>query len=87
MFMRTDNGWNNQATFVEWFKFFLANIPSVRPILIIEDGHWSHMSMEVIELARANDVHLLCLPAHCTHILQPLDVHCSSVQVTKEPLQ
>ena len=24
--------------------------------------------------APANDVHLLCLPAHCTHILQPLDV-------------
>ena len=32
------------------------------------------MSMEVIELARANNVHLLCLPAYSTHILQPLDV-------------
>ena len=68
MFMCTDNGWINQATFVEWFKFFLANTPSVQPVLIIED--------EVIELARTNNVHLLCLPAHCTHtcILQPLDV-------------
>jgi len=32
------------------------------------------MSFEVIEQARANNIHLLCLPAHTTHILQPLDV-------------
>jgi len=25
-------------------------------------------------MARANDVTLLCLPAHTSHILQPLDV-------------
>jgi hypothetical protein len=30
--------------------------------------------VKVIEFARANDIHLLCLPAHTTHILQPLDV-------------
>ena len=30
--------------------------------------------IEVIELARSNDIHLLCLPSHTTHILQPLDV-------------
>ena len=60
--------------FVEWFKFFIASIPPVQPVLVIEDGHLSHMSMEVIELARANDIHLLCLPAHCIHILQPLDI-------------
>ena len=38
------------------------------------DGHGSHVSIDVIELARANDIHLLCLPSHTTHILQPLDV-------------
>ena len=42
--------------------------------MLIQDGHGSHVSVELIELARANDVHLLCLPAHTTHILQPLDV-------------
>ena len=49
-------------------------IPPARPILLIEDGHGSHNSIELIELACANDVHLLCLPAHTTHILQPLDI-------------
>ena len=42
--------------------------------MLIQDGHASHMSIKLIELARANDVHLLCIPAHTTHILQPLDV-------------
>ena len=54
--------------------FFFLNIPPVRPVILIQDGHGSHVSIELIELARKNDVHLLCLPAHCTHILQPLDV-------------
>ena len=30
--------------------------------------------LEVIKLAKENDIHLLCLPAHTTHLLQPLDV-------------
>ena len=33
-----------------------------------------HCSVQVIESAHANDVHLLCIPSHTTHILQPLDV-------------
>ena len=48
--------------------------PPTRPVLLILDGHGSHISIELIELAKSSDVHLLCLPAHCTHILQPLDV-------------
>ena len=27
-----------------------------------------------IEMARANGIHLLCWPACCTHVLQPLDI-------------
>ena len=34
----------------------------------------SHISIELIELAKENDVHLLCLPSHTTHVLQPSDV-------------
>lgn len=56
------------------FKFFVGNIPPTRPVLLIQDGHVSHVSIEAIEFARANDIHLLCLPSHTTHILQPLDV-------------
>ena len=59
---------------MEWFKFFIASIPSVRPVLLLEDGHSSHITIEVIELAQENNIHLLCLPSHSSHILQPLDI-------------
>ena len=52
----------------------MENVPSARPILLIYDGHASYLSIDAIEKARANDIHLLCLPSHTSHILQPLDV-------------
>ena len=53
---------------------FLANIPPARHVLLVQDGHSSHISIELIELARQNEVTLLCLPAHTSRILQPLDI-------------
>ncbi|KLO08249.1 DDE-domain-containing protein, partial [Schizopora paradoxa] len=47
---------------------------SGKPILLILDGHGSHLTDEMVELAIKNNIHLLCLPPHCTHKLQPLDV-------------
>ena len=38
------------------------------------DGHGSHITIDVIEYARSEEIHLLCLPSHTSHILQPLDV-------------
>ena len=70
----SDNGWVNSDLFSKWFEFFVKTIPPSRPVLLLLDGHASHVSIEVIELARSNDVHMLCLPTHTTHILQPIDV-------------
>lgn len=70
----SDSDWVTQELYMEWFKFFLKNIASTRPILLIADRHSSHVCMDVIELARKSDVHLLCLPSHTTHLLLPLDV-------------
>lgn len=74
VFKTSENGWINGELYSEWLQFFIQQIPSARPVLIVQDGHASHLSIDLIELARANDIHLLCLPAHTTHILQPLDV-------------
>ena len=74
LFACSDNGWINQVLCLEWFRLFVASFPPTRPVLLIEDGHSSHISLEVIKLAKENDIHLLCLPAHTTHLLQPLDV-------------
>ena len=74
LFGNSESGWINSQLFVEWFAFFIKNIPPMRPVLLIQDGHSSHVSIELIEMARANNVVLLCLPPHTSHILQPLDV-------------
>ena len=74
LFCNSESGWVNADVFLGWLDFFIDNIPPTRPVLLIQDGHTSHVSIDLIEKARANDIHLLCLPAHTTHILQPLDV-------------
>ena len=40
-------------------------IPPARPVLLIEDGYGSHISIELIKLARANDVS--CAYQHIPH--------------------
>ena len=74
LFKTSESRWMNAELYLEWFRFFLQQIPPLRLILLIQDGRGSHVSIELIELARANNIHLLCLPAHTTHVLQPLDV-------------
>jgi len=44
------------------------------PILLIIDGHGSHLSDEVITNAISKNVVIFLLPPKCTHKLQPLDV-------------
>ena len=44
-------------------------------MLLILDGHSTHTKiLEIIDLAREHSVVLLCLPPHCSHRMQPLDV-------------
>ena len=73
VFHVSDSGWITRELFFEWFKMFIQKIPPSRPVLLVLDGHGSHITIDVIEFARSN-VHLLCLPSHTSHILQPLDV-------------
>ena len=44
-------------------------------MLLLFDGHSSHtQNLNVVLKAREYNVSLICLPSHCTHRLQPLDV-------------
>lgn len=42
--------------------------------LSVIDGNDSHVTWEFLRYCLENDIIPLCLPAHSTHILQPLDV-------------
>ena len=51
-----------------------TNPTKEKPILSILDGHCSHKSLDVIEKCRENHIHLLTLPPHTSHRMQPLNV-------------
>ncbi len=60
--------------FQNWFEHhFLADAPTVRPLLLLLDGHSSHYHPGTLELAAKHEVVLFCLPPNTTHLLQPLD--------------
>ncbi len=55
----SDNGWMTEEVFTNWFKtHFLPNLKS-KPALLIYDGHLSHLSLDLIETAIANEVTIL----------------------------
>ena len=70
------SGWMESQQFVEWFqKVFISGTNHLEGNkLLVFDGHNSHISTTVVNLALANNIELLCLPAHTSSILQPLDV-------------
>lgn len=77
VFACNDSGWMRLEVFSQWFGHFLSHVKPTEddPALLILDGHLSHTkNLEVIDEARKNFVTILCLPPHCTHRLQPLDV-------------
>lgn len=70
-------GWMTAASFLVWFRKFVefSKASNDFPVLLILDGHSTHTkNLEVIDYARESGVSLLCLPPHCSHRLQPLDV-------------
>ena len=70
------SGWMEKEQFIQWLKKVF--VPTIKQIggehILILDGHNSHVTLETIETCKSNNIRLLCLPAHSSHILQPLDV-------------
>ena len=77
----THNGWTTNEKGLEWVEHFdehtrARSVGKFR--LLILDGHESHHSMEFEEYCKKNNIVPLCMPAHSSHRLQPLDVGCFS---------
>ena len=47
---------------------------AARPLLLIMDGASGHIDGSSLDYAISNDIHILLLPSHCTHLLQVADV-------------
>ena len=65
------SGWD---IYLKWFEFFINNIYLLLGPFSFSKTDGSDVSIQLIEKARTNDIHLLCFPAHTTHLLEPLDV-------------
>lgn len=75
LYAKSDSGWIDTELFMTWFnKIFLKYAVSQRPLLLVVDGHKSHITLDIIDKCRENEIVLFCLPPHTTHALQPLDV-------------
>ena len=65
--------WIVSFTFHGLKKYFLNTVLLKRPVMLVQDGHKSHMTVDLIDLAHANNVILFNLSPHTTHATQPLD--------------
>jgi hypothetical protein len=52
----------------------MGNISIENKHLLILDGHYSHVTLDVMHEAQAVELDLITLPSHTSHVLQPLDV-------------
>ncbi|XP_065215246.1 uncharacterized protein LOC135841942 [Planococcus citri] len=74
VFTCTEKGYISKPVFLDWFRIFCENIPRKRPVLLLLDGHSTHLSREVEDLALKEQVEIFCLTPHTSHLYQPMDV-------------
>ena len=65
------------AIFHDWFDKFVKKAKT-RPLLLVFDSHMTHLSLVTVQLEKSEKISLVKLPAHCTDVMQPLDVSCFS---------
>ena len=74
----SNSGWTLNSHGFEWLRIVFEPESRVKsrgkPRLLIMDGHASHITANMIALCMENNIDLLILPPHCSHLLQPLDV-------------
>ncbi|KAJ5261124.1 hypothetical protein N7478_009036 [Penicillium angulare] len=79
----SNNGWTTDEIGLRWLqKLFIPCTNSRvhgRFRLLILDGHGSHLTAKFDQICAENNIIPLCMPAHSSHLLQPLDVGCFAV--------
>lgn len=75
---RSQNGWTTDEIGLHWLKetfepYSKQHSTGAKRLLIL-DGHSSHQTAEFDDFCKENSIICLCMPAHTSHLLQPLDV-------------
>ncbi|RYP57397.1 hypothetical protein DL771_011482 [Monosporascus sp. 5C6A] len=77
-FTTSENGWTNTEIGLKWLREVF--IPHTKPEdpdewrLLVIDGHNSHTTEEFMWMCLQNKIYIIFLPAHASHVFQPLDV-------------
>ena len=69
-----ENGYFTAGHSLAVLQHFVRYAVRIRPLLLIMDGASGHLDGASIDYAANNDIHILLLPSHCTHLLQVADV-------------
>jgi hypothetical protein len=74
----SESGYTNDILSFEWLKHFdmQTRPPNGEWRMLVMDGHGSHLTLEFVAYCYQPDVKIsvFLLPAHSTHLLQPLDI-------------
>ncbi|CAN0295836.1 unnamed protein product, partial [Ectocarpus fasciculatus] len=75
----TDSSFMQGTVFVNYIRDFHRQLLdrgliNGTPHVLVLDGHASHVTYEVIKLARDLNIVLYQIPSHSSHVVQPLDV-------------
>ena len=74
-FAKSEKGWITTELFYGWLaNHFILRIPPIRPVVLLVNGHSTHIDIEISKLCKEKGILLYCLPPHSSHITQPLDV-------------
>lgn len=71
----SESGFINSDIFFDYFKLFCKEVTQ-RPLILLLDGHVSHLDFRTVQLARNENIAVVKLPSHTTDVLQPLDKSC-----------
>ena len=75
-------GYQNEHTWKNWMSIFITwknqwlcenGYGLHESVLLLLDGHYSHLDHEVLFTAAMNHVEIVCMLAHATHLVQPND--------------
>ena len=73
----SETGYSNDDLAMDWLRYFIEHTRTKRRgawLLLVIDGFGSHLTIPFLKLATENQIVLFHLPAHSTHLTQPLDI-------------
>ena len=70
----TPTGYMQEAIFRMYIDHFARSILPARPVMLMLDGHGSHIDLLSIKFCREHGILLYVLPSNTTHLLQPSEI-------------